>query len=274
MVVEQARLIAPPADRPGGGVRFPDGTMTYAELYATAAATGLDGAQRVAVWAEPRLETCVAVVGALLAGIAVVPINPKLGPHELEHVIADSAPDVLLARADADLPAATAGVARVAVGLDGGPDRALPEPDPESDALVMYTSGTTGPPKGVVLSRGAVASNLDALARCWAWTGDDVLVHGLPLFHAHGLVLGTLGPLRVGGWLHHVGRFSVEAVTAELSAGASPPRPRRTRPWEPRSAARGSSSPVRRRWRFATTSASRRSRGRGSSNATASPRRS
>ena len=67
------------------------------------------------------------------------------------------------------------------------------EPAPDATALIMYTSGTTGPPKGVVLSRRAIAADLDALAEAWQWTPDDTLVHGLPLFHVHGLVLGLLG---------------------------------------------------------------------------------
>ena len=65
----------------------------------------------------------------------------------------------------------------------------------------MYTSGTTGLPKGAVLSRGAIAADLDGLAAAWEWTPDDTLVHGLPLFHVHGLILGVLGALRVGSRL-------------------------------------------------------------------------
>ena len=103
-----------------------------------------------------------------------------------------------------------------------GCDQPLPdEADPESPALVIYTSGTTGPPKGVLLPRRAVASNLDALAQAWQWTGDDVLTHGLPLFHVHGLVLGVLGPLRLGGTVHHLGSFSIEAVARELGGGGA-----------------------------------------------------
>lgn len=86
---------------------------------------------------------------------------------------------------------------------------------------MVYTSGTTGPPKGVVLPRRAIASTLDAVADAWEWTEGDVLAHGLPLFHVHGLVLGVLGPLRLGGTLHHLGSFSTEAAAAELAGPAT-----------------------------------------------------
>lgn len=85
----------------------------------------------------------------------------------------------------------------------------------------MYTSGTTGPPKGAVIPRRAIVATLDALADAWQWTEDDVLVHGLPLFHVHGLVLGVLGPLRRGGSVRHLGRFDPQGVSRELSGGAT-----------------------------------------------------
>ena len=63
-----------------------------------------------------------------------------------------------------------------------------------------------------MLPRRAIASNLDALSDAWEWTADDVVAHGLPLFHVHGLILGMLGPLRLGGGAWHLGRFSSEAA--------------------------------------------------------------
>jgi malonyl-CoA/methylmalonyl-CoA synthetase len=72
-----------------------------------------------------------------------------------------------------------------------------------------------------VLPRRCIASNIDALAAAWDWTGEDVLTHGLPLFHVHGLILGVLGPLRLGGTVHHLGRFSPEAAAAALDGPAT-----------------------------------------------------
>src|SRR3954454_24332237 len=95
------------------------------------------------------------------------------------------------------------------------------EPPPEAPAIGVCTSGTTAPPKGVVLPRRALASNLDALADAWEWTGDDVVAHALPLFHVHGLILGMLGPLRRGGGAWHLGRFESRTVANALAGEAT-----------------------------------------------------
>ena len=205
-------------------VRMAGGTLSYGELREAAAAVAyeLQGAERIAVWAEPSLAFCVAAVGAIEAGSTLVPINPKLGRAELEHVLTDSRPDVLVGAPSSGLPSLAWEPRR----FDVDPRARRPEmPEPAFDegapALVVYTSGTTGRPKGAALPHRAIASNLDALADAWAWTGEDVLVHGLPLFHVHGLVLGLLGPLRLGGTLCHLGGFSAAAAGAALLDGGS-----------------------------------------------------
>ncbi|MFH8441288.1 acyl-CoA synthetase [Streptomyces sp. NPDC018026] len=209
------------ADRPA--LRFGERSLTYAELAAAAGATAgrLGGAARVAVWATPAMETGVAVVAALLAGVAAVPLNPKSGDKELAHILSDSAPSLVLAPPDAELPPALGALERVDVDVRAR--GAVPEDgaDDGDPALVVYTSGTTGPPKGAVIPRRALSTTLDALADAWQWTGEDVLVQGLPLFHVHGLVLGILGPLRRGGSVRHLGRFSTEGAARELNDGAT-----------------------------------------------------
>jgi fatty acid CoA ligase FadD36 len=161
--------------------------MSWADLAAeaTALAGRIAGAPAVAVLATPTMDTIVAVVAGLVAGVPVVPIPPDAGPRERAHILADARPGVLLG-ADDPLPD--------------------PAPAPPDAALILYTSGTTGPPKGVLVGRDAIAADLDALAAAWAWTPDDVLVHGLPLYHVHGLVLGVLGALRTGSRLVHTGK--------------------------------------------------------------------
>ncbi|WP_326594812.1 acyl-CoA synthetase [Streptomyces sp. NBC_01803] len=207
-------------------LRFGGRILSYAGLRGAAGALArrLAGHRRVAVWATPEPETAVAVVAALLARVPAVPVNPGIGARELAHIVGDSAPTLVLAPPGAVLPDALATLERIDVdarppGTDTGDTPAGDaDPDEERPALIVYTSGTTGPPKGVVLSRRAIARTLDALADAWAWTSRDVVVHALPLFHVHGLVLGVLGPLRRGGTVHHLGRFSPEGV-AEALAG-------------------------------------------------------
>ncbi|GAA2616856.1 acyl-CoA synthetase [Streptomyces axinellae] len=208
-------------------LRFGDRALSFRQLAAAAGGTAarLDSAARVAVWATPTLETAVGVVAGLLAGVPVVPVNPKSGERELAHIIADSTPGMVLADPEAELPEPLAALPRTDVDVGEEATQATwalpPEPNAESAALIVYTSGTTGPPKGVVLSRRAIASNLDALEEAWQWTSDDVLVHALPLFHVHGLILGVLGPLRRGGTLRHLGGFSTRGVTEALAGGGT-----------------------------------------------------
>jgi fatty acid CoA ligase FadD36/malonyl-CoA/methylmalonyl-CoA synthetase len=175
-------------------VAFSDGALRGDGLAGAvgAAAARVAGARRVAVVATPSLATVVAIAGALEAGVTVVTINPKAGKVEREYVLSDSSPDLLFD--DVDLSARAA----------------LPAERPIDDepAFVIYTSGTTGAPKGAVIPRRAIAANLDALADAWSWTAADRLVHALPLFHVHGLVLGVLGPLRIGSALEHLPSFS------------------------------------------------------------------
>ncbi|MGA5702947.1 acyl-CoA synthetase [Peterkaempfera bronchialis] len=180
---------------------------------ATAAADRFAGASAVAVLARPTAATVTAVVGGLLAGVPVVPLPPDAGPKERDHILRDSGAALLAVGPGEQVPD---GVTVPAVPVDPGARSATthPEPEPGATALVLYTSGTTGAPKGAVVSRRAVAADLDALAAAWAWTAEDTLVHGLPLFHVHGLVLGVLGALRTGSRLVHTGRPTPAAYAA------------------------------------------------------------
>ncbi len=205
-------------------IRIGNAALTYEQLAgaATANAEQFHGTRRVAVWAEPTLELAIAVVGALAAGVAVVPINPGLGPRELGHIVDDSAPERFVAWPGVDAPAELRNLPRTEIDTNTAGNGALPdELDPEDAAFVMYTSGTTGPPKGVQIPRRAVESNLDALAEIWQWTAEDRLTHALPVFHVHGLVIGLLGPLRRGGQVEHAGRFSPQALAQALQNGAT-----------------------------------------------------
>ena len=135
-----------------------------------------------------------------------MPVPADVGQAERRHIVTDSGAQAWLG----EVPEETEGLPHVPVRLHARSWHRYPEPPPDAPALVMYTSGTTGPPKGVVLSRRAVAADIDALAEAWQWTPDDTLVHGLPLFHVHGLILGLLGSLRIGNRFVHTGKPTPE----------------------------------------------------------------
>ena len=177
---------------------------------ATSVAERISQAERLAVLATPSVKTVLAVVGCLIAGVTVVPVPPDAGVAEVEHILRDSGAQAWLG----DAPENSAGLQVLPVRQHARSWHSYPDPHPSSIAFVLYTSGTTGPPKGVLLSRQAIAAGLDALAEAWQWTSKDTLVHGLPLFHVHGLILGILGPLRVGSPVVHTGKPTPERYAA------------------------------------------------------------
>jgi len=174
---------------------------------ATSVAERVGGARRIAVLATPTATTVLAIAGCLIAGVPVVPVPADVGEAERRHILTDSGAQAWLG----ELPEQTEGLPHVPVRLHARSWHRYAEPSPDAIAMVMYTSGTTGPPKGVLISRRAIATDVDALAAAWNWTPDDTLVHGLPLFHVHGLILGLLGSLRIGNRLVHTGKPSPAA---------------------------------------------------------------
>ncbi len=193
-------------------VRIDGATLSRSDLVgaATSVAERVAGAGRVAVLATPTASTVLAITGCLIAGVPVVPVPADVGAAERRHVLIDSGARAWLGEA----PPEADGLPHVPVRLHARSWHRYAEPPPDATAMIVYTSGTTGPPKGVSISRRAIAADIDALAKAWQWTAEDTLVHGLPLFHVHGLILGLLGSLRIGNRLVHTGRPTPAAYAA------------------------------------------------------------
>ena len=165
-------------------------------------------------------------LGALRAGAVVVLANPGYTAAEIGHLVTDSG--AVLAFADPE-------PARRLAGLETGgsaplptadvrelPDRATPAagivPRPGDAALIAYTSGTTGRPKGVPLTHRQVAVSIRAMMAAWRWHADDVLVHALPLYHQHGLG-GLHAALIAGGTVHIRSKFAAADLVRTAGEG-------------------------------------------------------
>jgi fatty acid CoA ligase FadD36 len=199
-------------------VRIGNVTLSRSDLVgaATSVAERVGGANRIAVLATPTASTVLAIVGCVIAGVSAVPVPADVGQAERRHILTDSGAQAWLGEAPSQ-DWAPDGLPHIPVRMHARSWHCYAEPSPKATALTIYTSGTTGPPKGVRLSRRAIAACLDALAQAWQWTPDDTLVHGLPLFHVHGLVLGLLGSLRVGNRFLHTGKPTPAAYAQACS---------------------------------------------------------
>ncbi|MDR6868090.1 acyl-CoA synthetase (AMP-forming)/AMP-acid ligase II [Microbacterium resistens] len=175
---------------------------------AVLAAHGVGEGDVVAVLLPNRVDLIVTLFAAWRLGAAATPINPVLGDAEARYQAEDAGARLVVAEAgDRVLGIPVLDPGELAAGDPG----TLPPQSPRSDtelALLIYTSGTTGSPKGVMLTH----ANLDAMTSSFAeWFelgANDHSLLVLPLFHANGIVLGTLTPLRAGGQVTITGRFS------------------------------------------------------------------
>jgi len=181
------------------------------------AKAGVKAGDRVGLYAANSLDWVIAYLGVQRAGACLVPMNPDYHSGEAEHILGDADPALVIADAQRGVIAASLG--RRVLPLEELPRAdppAMPALTPDSPAAILYTSGTTGRPKGAVLDHGGLLAQARGAIDAWRWTSSDVLVHALPLFHLHGLGMGLHGTLLSGGSATLV-HFSPATVVAELT---------------------------------------------------------
>lgn len=190
-------------------------------------AAGLRPGDRVVLSGPPSVDLVAAHCAALRAGFVVVPVNSAYSAREVGVIVEDAAPrGALVAGAEMRSWLADSGVdvvCDVTVPLAGDRDdeAVLDAVDPSDPALLPYTSGTTGRPKGALLSHRNLLASAEAILLAWRWTPGDRLVLCLPLFHMHGLGVGVHGTLLAGASAVLHERFDPERVIAEAEAGAT-----------------------------------------------------
>jgi malonyl-CoA/methylmalonyl-CoA synthetase len=183
--------------------------LTYADVQRESArfanrllALGARAGDRVAVQVDKSPEALCLYLGCLRAGLVYLPLNTGYPARELEHFFRDAEPRVVVCRPqDLDMLgdlAGGCGVEQVATLGDDGGGTLMASADVSDDfdtvvsreddiAAILYTSGTTGKPKGAALSHRNLGSNAVTLHQVWGFRAGDVLLHALPLFHTHGL---------------------------------------------------------------------------------------
>jgi malonyl-CoA/methylmalonyl-CoA synthetase len=174
----------------------------YANLLAS---LGVQPGDRVAVQIKKSPQALFLYLGCLRAGAVFLPMNDAYQRHEIGFFLRNASPNLFVCRPQsrilADKLALAAGVPRVLELDDEGggtlSEAASAQPDifetitrsADDLAAILYTSGTTGQPKGAMLSHGNLAANALVLHRYWDFKPGDVLLHMLPIFHAHGLFI-------------------------------------------------------------------------------------
>ena len=121
-------------------------------------------------------------------------------------------------------PAPLAGWSELELELPDAAPVALDEAGPDDPALICFTSGTTGAPKGAVLRQRNLLAGAESVGIAWRWEPDDRLVHCLPLFHAHGLCVGVYGTLLAGGVGGAPARRSTPLAVVDVGRRRSGPR--------------------------------------------------
>ena len=178
---------------------------------------GVGPGDRVLISARTSIELVVAHVACLRLGAVVVPANTAYRAPELAHLVTDAEPSVAVVddierarwvtEVDSDVI-----VVDPSIPLDDADPPSLDQVGPDDPALIGYTSGTTGAPKGAALTHGNLLASSEALRLAWRWTAEDRLVLCLPLFHMHGLGVGLHGTLLTGGSAVLLDGFDVDAV--------------------------------------------------------------
>jgi malonyl-CoA/methylmalonyl-CoA synthetase len=220
------RLDRPFALRPEGEV------ITYGDMFARTAryanlliARGGRPGDRVLVKAEKSLEIVLLYLACMRSGLVFLPVNPSFKEEETAHIVRDAEPAIIIcAEHQSAMMRRLAPACLVILTLDPGKEdissvaKLFPaefgnfNSGSESLAVILYTSGTTGRPKGAMLTHRNILSNGRALSGYWQFHAQDVLLHCLPLFHSHGLFVSLSCSLLSGSAFLLCSKFDVDQV--------------------------------------------------------------
>jgi malonyl-CoA/methylmalonyl-CoA synthetase len=189
---------------------------------------GLQPGDRVAVQVEKSAEVLFLYFACLRGGFIYLALNTAYQKEEVRYFSSDAEPALFVADPLKAEEALSAGAAKV-LTLDARGQGSLRDLADQSEltdhvepvsaddtAVILYTSGTTGLPKGAMITHGNIIANTETLCEAWDWRSDDVMLHALPIFHVHGLFIGTHLPVLKGSSLIFLPQFDPETVLQQM----------------------------------------------------------
>ena len=190
------------------------------------ASAGIEHGQRVALLASPSIAWVESYLAIILAGAVAVPLSPSYPPVELQWFADDADATAVIYSADQADRASRMLPGRVALRLEDldrsaaeRDDATLPALDAEDVALFLYTSGTTGKPKGAMITHANVAIQAQIMREAWSFSPSDALLHALPLHHLHGLGISLMTSLLSGATTRMLPKFEAARVWDEIAKG-------------------------------------------------------
>jgi malonyl-CoA/methylmalonyl-CoA synthetase len=187
---------------------------------------------RVTVQVDKSPQALWLYLACLRAGLVYHPLNPAYQAAELEYFVENAEPSIVVCpgQSEALFNSLAGGAAKAQVltlepdgggSLNAGAVACADAFDtvsrqPDDLAALLYSSGTTGRPKGIMLSHANLASNGATLVKLWGFTAADVLLHALPVFHVHGLFVATHCVLLSGARMCWLDKFEIVEVMAQL----------------------------------------------------------
>ncbi|MBM3504267.1 MAG: malonyl-CoA synthase [Alphaproteobacteria bacterium] len=189
-------------------------------------ASGARRGDRIAAQIDKSPEGFALYLGCLRAGLVFLPLNPAYTSAELDYFLGDAEPAVFVVRPEQEraLAPLAAGIGAKIMTLGTAGEGSLPataskatvpadeNPGRDDIAAILYTSGTTGRAKGAMLTHGNLASNAMTLAETWRFAEHDVLLHALPIFHAHGLFVAANTVMVAGASMLFLPKFDLDVV--------------------------------------------------------------
>lgn len=205
--------------------------VSYGDLDAASAryanaliACGVRSGDRVAVQVEKCMDMLFLYLACLRVGAVFLPANPAYTEGEWAYIVEDAAPALVVRsfgsensgpRTETLDPTGTGSLPDLAAAAS--PEFETRASADDELAAILYTSGTTGRPKGAMLTHGNLASNALTLKDYWEFDADDRLLHALPIFHTHGLFVATNVTLAAGASMLFLPRFDAAEVVGALA---------------------------------------------------------